>query len=109
MLDQYSVVGWQALNVLARKALSRDFMYYVYVLRSCNNSSKTYIGITQDLDARLLEHNCNTQPHTRVYSPWEIEAYVALSNSARAYKLEKYFKVGSGKAFLNKRILGVAK
>ena len=81
-------------------------MYYVYILRSVKNRSKTYIGITRSLDKRLLEHNLNTQLHTKVYSPWKIEAYVALSNMARAYKLEKYFKVGSGKVFLNKRLLG---
>ena len=81
-------------------------MYYIYILRCQKNHRKTYIGITRSLDKRLLEHNLNTQPFTKVYSPWKIEGYIALSNKDKAFKLEKYLKVGSGKAFLNKRLIG---
>ncbi len=30
---------------------------YVYLLRSASNPKKSYIGITEDLNARLTEHN----------------------------------------------------
>ena len=80
-------------------------MFYVYILRSENVSAKTYIGITENLEKRLAEHNANTQPHTRKYSPWKIEAYIALSDRDKAFSFEKYLKIGSGKAFLNKHLI----
>ena len=38
-------------------------------------------------------------------TPLTIEAYVAVKDKSRAIELEKYFKTGSGKAVLLKRIL----
>ena len=79
-------------------------MYYVYILRSKKHKCKTYIGITRNLINRLTAHNLNIEIHTRRYAPWEIESYVAVKDKAKAFKLEKYFKSSSGKAFLNKRL-----
>ena len=81
-------------------------MWYVYILRSIKNPRKTYIGITENLEKRLKEHNLNTQPHTSRYSPWIVETYIAFSDAKKAFYFEKYLKVGSGKAFLNKRLVG---
>ena len=79
-------------------------MWYVYILRSEKYSAKTYIGITEDLKRRLGEHNAGTQPYTSKYSPWILEAYIAFSDKEKAFSFEKYLKVGSGKAFMNKRL-----
>jgi predicted GIY-YIG superfamily endonuclease len=81
-------------------------MWYVYILRSIKDPYKTYIGITENVERRLGEHNSNTQPHTKRYSPWRVETYVAFSDKDKAFVFEKYLKVGSGKAFLNKRLIG---
>ena len=32
-------------------------MNYVYFLRSLDGKSKTYVGMTEDIDARLVMHN----------------------------------------------------
>ncbi len=80
-------------------------MWYVYILKSVNTDF-LYIGSTNDLKRRLLEHNEGLTQSTKHYKPFELEAYVAVKSEQQARNLEKYFKTGSGKAILNKRILG---
>ena len=79
-------------------------MWYVYVLQSIEHPW-IYIGSTNDLKRRLLEHNSGLNTSTKHYGPFEIQAYVAVKTEAKARELEKYFKTGSGKAILKKRIL----
>ena len=81
-------------------------MWYVYILKSIKDSSKTYIGATENVERRLAEHNLSTQPNTKRYSPWRVETYIAFSDKHKAFEFERYLKVGSGKAFLNKRLIG---
>jgi putative endonuclease len=79
-------------------------MWYVYILKSLK-SDFIYIGSTNNLSRRLQEHNDLKAQSTKHYAPFEIEAYVALKTEAKARELEHYFKTGSGKAILNRRIL----
>lgn len=79
-------------------------MWFVYVLKSISNDF-IYIGSTNNLKRRILEHNERLVLSTKHYAPFEIEAYVAVKTEKRARELEKYFKTGSGKAVLKKRIL----
>jgi putative endonuclease len=80
-------------------------MWYVYVIQSLN-SDFTYIGSTNDLKRRFAEHNDGLSQSTKHYSPFELLAYVAVQTESQTRKLEQYFKTGSGKAILYKRILG---
>jgi putative endonuclease len=77
-------------------------VYYVYILRSVNHPAETYIGSTQDLRARLAQHNAGQSIHTNKFKPWKIEAYVALPEKEVADRLERYLKTGSGRAFANR-------
>ncbi len=79
-------------------------MWYVYVIRSIE-SSYQYIGSTNNVEKRLDEHNRGETKSTKPYMPLILEAYVAVRTEAKARELEKYFKTGSGKAILKKRIL----
>jgi putative endonuclease len=79
-------------------------MWFVYVLKSISHPF-IYIGSTNDLERRLSEHNAGLTQSTKHYVPFEIEAFVAVKTEAKARELEKYFKTGSGKAVLKKRIL----
>ena len=79
-------------------------MWYVYVIRSIE-SSYQYIGSTNNVEKRLDEHNRGETKSTKPYMPLKLEAYVAVRTEAKARELEKYFKTGSGKAILKKRIL----
>ena len=78
--------------------------YYVYVLRSEVEPSKTYVGFTERPSERLLEHNNGSQVYTRRYKPWRPIAYFGFPDRSTASKFEKYLKTPSGKAFLNKHI-----
>jgi predicted GIY-YIG superfamily endonuclease len=79
-------------------------MWFVYIIKSvkCNF---IYIGSTNDLERRLEEHNGGISKSTSHYKPFVIEAYIAVKTEKKARDLEKYFKSGSGKAILKKRIL----
>jgi predicted GIY-YIG superfamily endonuclease len=80
-------------------------MHIVYILRSVKVPGKTYIGITQNLDKRLEEHNSGLSPYTKKFIPWEVETYITFKNRLLAEHFEKYLKVGSGQAFLKKHLL----
>ncbi len=82
--------------------------WYVYVLRSLRTSF-VYIGSTNDIERRLAEHNEGLTQSTKVYRPFRVAAFVAVETETKARELEHYFKRGSGKAILNKRILGLEK
>lgn len=63
------------------------------------------MGSTDNLQRRLAQHNGGEVQSTKAYAPLRLEAYIALHSEKKARQLEKYFKTGSGKAILNKRIL----
>jgi putative endonuclease len=82
-------------------------MWYVYIIRSTIKNDFIYIGSTNDLKRRFTEYNKGHSKATKPYSPFELEAYIAVKTEKKARNLEKYFKTGSGKAVLNKRILAI--
>jgi putative endonuclease len=79
-------------------------MKYVYMLQSINFPSQTYIGLTDDLRARLNAHNKGRSSHTDKYKPWQLMTYIAFSNEQKAIEFERYLKSASGRAFANKRL-----
>lgn len=81
-------------------------MWYVYVLKS-TVKDWMYIGYSSNLKSRVEQHNSGNVQSTKHYAPFELEAYVAVKTKQKAIELEKYFKTGSGKAVLKKRILGL--
>jgi putative endonuclease len=78
--------------------------WFVYVLRSLRRNF-IYIGSTNSLGQRLFQHNNGLVVSTKAYRPLQIVAYVAVQTEEKARELEGYFKTGSGKAILKKRIL----
>jgi predicted GIY-YIG superfamily endonuclease len=79
-------------------------MKYVYLLRSLSDPSQRYIGLTEDLNRRLEEHNAGKSPHTSKNLPWRIEVVVRFENDQKAASLERYLKSGSGHAFANRHL-----
>lgn len=78
-------------------------MYYVYLLRSIKNNSKTYIGYTTDLNQRLETHNSGGSIHTQQDRPWRLVTVIGFDSQQKAKDFEKYIKIGSGHAFAAKR------
>lgn len=79
-------------------------MWYVYILKS-KVRDWHYLGSTGNLKKRFKQHNTGEVQSTKHYAPFELEAYVAVQKESIARELEKYFKTGSGRAVLKKRIL----
>ncbi|MBR0812192.1 MULTISPECIES: GIY-YIG nuclease family protein [Bradyrhizobium] len=78
-------------------------MKYVYILETLD-SLHFYVGITDDLRARLTKHNAGEVPHTSKFGPWRVKTYVAFSNEKQAIAFERYLKSASGRAFAKKRL-----
>ncbi len=79
-------------------------MFYVYLLRSEKDPSRSYIGYTADLKSRLKAHNAGQNHSTLTFRPWILETYLAFTSEAKARAFETYLKTGSGKAFASKRL-----
>jgi putative endonuclease len=79
-------------------------MKYVYLLQSINHPDQDYVGLADDLRARLKVHNSGGSPHTAKYKPWRLVTYLGFSDEAKAVAFERYMKSGSGRAFAKKRL-----
>ncbi len=77
-------------------------MKYVYILQSVSGEH-FYVGVTDDVSARLAVHNGEHVTHTAKYAPWKLRTYIAFSEEDRAFAFERYPKSGSGRAFAFKR------
>lgn len=64
------------------------------------------MGSTNNIKRRFFEHNSGKACSTRSKRPWSIESYIVVKTEKQARSLEQYFKTGSGKTLLKKRILG---
>jgi putative endonuclease len=78
-------------------------MKYVYILMSVNFPAETYIGLTNDLRARMAAHNNGQAKHTSKFKPWRLVTYLGFSNPEKAVAFERYMKSSSGRAFAKKR------
>ncbi len=74
-------------------------MYFVYILKS-KVAKKSYVGMTDNIERRLREHNSGKSFFTKNYFPWEIIHKEMYGTREEARKREKYLKSGSGRKFL---------
>jgi putative endonuclease len=58
-----------------------------------------YVGLTDDMHARLEQHNKGSVPHSSKLRPWRIKTAVTFTDRTSAAKFEKYLKSDSGRAF----------
>ncbi|MDQ3075945.1 MAG: GIY-YIG nuclease family protein [bacterium] len=75
--------------------------YLLYVLKS-QNFQKSYVGITDDLERRLSEHNSGKSFYTKRYGPWRVIYTEQCTDVRNARVREKYFKSASGRKALRK-------
>jgi len=70
--------------------------YYVYAIQSMKDS-RVYIGMSYDVNKRLIEHNSGTTKSKKRYMPWKLvySEFVGMRIDAR--KREKYLKSGYGR------------
>ncbi|PCI29741.1 endonuclease [Candidatus Wolfebacteria bacterium] len=74
-------------------------MYYVYALQSMSRNY-IYVGLTNNIERRLKEHNSGHNVRTRAYRPFKIIRTEEHPDRPSARTREKYLKSGVGKEFL---------
>jgi putative endonuclease len=74
--------------------------YYVYVLKSCNRQYR-YIGISDNVERRIQQHNKGYNRTTKPYAPFELILSDKYTSRIEARRKEKYLKSGIGRQFLD--------
>jgi putative endonuclease len=78
-------------------------MYYVYVLKS-ELDKNFYVGYSNDLKNRLLQHEKGLVPSTKKRRPLKLIYYEACINQQDATHREKYLKTSWGKRYIKTRL-----
>ena len=78
-------------------------MITIYVLRSFKNGVH-YVGMTENIQRRLIEHNAGKSKFTSGHTPWEIIYTEMAENFIEGRIREKYLKTSAGKKFYLKVI-----
>jgi putative endonuclease len=77
-------------------ALFNTQMIYVYVLISeAKGAVRLYIGMSENVEKRLEEHNSGKTKSTRNFVPWQLFKKEKFENRVAARKREKELKQGS--------------
>lgn len=75
-------------------------MWFVYILQSDINK-KYYVGCTNNLDRRILEHNRGYNKSTKGNIPYKLIYFEKYSDQKEAYNREKKIKnYKGGQAFM---------
>jgi putative endonuclease len=74
---------------------------FVYVLKSLKDG-KRYVGISANLQNRIIQHNRGEVKATRGRRPFEIVYHEELGSLLDARGREKYLKSAAGRRFLKK-------
>ena len=74
-------------------------MWFAYALKSKKDGG-LYIGMSSDLERRLLEHNRGYNRSTKSRAPFSLIYSQEYSSRTEARRREKYLKSGVGREFL---------
>jgi putative endonuclease len=94
---KYAAVAKLADLLAGRQA--HTLMIVVYAISSIK-SSYIYVGQTNRLARRLLQHNSGKERTTRPHKPFKFIYSESFANRQLAREKEKYLKSGAGKEFL---------
>jgi putative endonuclease len=70
----------------------------VYIIKSLIDGS-FYIGMTDNFERRLSEHNAGKVKSTKGKRPWELAYFEEIEGREAARAREKYFKSAAGRRF----------
>ena len=77
-------------------------MFYVYAIKS-RTRNYVYVGITNNLNLRLSQHNKGQNKTTAPYKPFTLLYKEFCETRKLAREREKYLKSGIGKEWLKKK------
>jgi putative endonuclease len=87
----------------SRTTSDQNLFYYIYVLESKRDGNR-YIGMTQDLRKRFLEHQNGRSRATASRRPFELIYYEACRSYQDTKQREQYMKTTEGRRFITKRL-----
>jgi putative endonuclease len=92
--------GWRTCLPAGRMAKTPyKCMHYVYAIKSTRRNY-LYVGITDNIDRRIYEHNTGKNKTTRAYRPFVLFHTETYTTRAEARQREKFLKTGYGKELL---------
>lgn len=74
-----------------RSCVGKIYMYYVYIIKSINKSWY-YVGSTDNVLKRVLEHNQGITPSTKPHRPFELMLVEEYPTKTEARKRENKIK-----------------
>lgn len=102
MRDRLTVVASSATRRKGGDTIRN--MHYVYILKSLK-SNHYYIGSTDNLKRRLMEHNLGLGgEYTRKNKPFKLIYYEAYLNKKDALEGERFYKTGYGREILKGKL-----
>ena len=79
-------------------------MFFVYVIKS-RIKKYIYVGITENVERRVKEHNWGKQKSTKPYLPFDLIRQESFESRSAARFREKKLKSGFGKEWINLLLL----
>ena len=76
-------------------------MFYVYAIQSTTRNY-IYVGLTDNLNRRINEHNSGYNKTTKPYAPFVLIYKKEYPTRQEARVAEKYLKSSEGRAFLKR-------
>ena len=78
-------------------------MYYIYVIQSISYHTR-YVGVAEDVERRLGEHNAGRSRYTKGRRPWRIIHVEEVNTLSDARKREVFLKSGQGRKWLDQNL-----
>jgi len=79
-------------------------MFYTCIIESTEGAGHYYVGSTEDLAARMADHNGGRSAPMAKYRPWRLIWSCAFTTRTKADVSEEYLKSASGRAFQQKHL-----
>ena len=76
---------------LIQKIGDPHMKHYVYILQSEKNK-RYYVGVTNNVERRIGEHNLGKVKSTAPYKPWSLKRKEEYPDINTAYKRERFIK-----------------
>jgi len=80
-------------------------IYYVYILKSLKNG-RYYVGYTNNLEKRLIQHNSGKTVGNKYWGPFELIYKEEYNGPTKARKREFYIKRQKSKHFIEDLVNG---
>ena len=81
-------------------------MHYLYILLNKTNT-RTYTGVTDDVEKRLTEHNAGRVKSSRPYRPHRVIYSEEFETLIEARQKEKFYKSTTGRRRLKEMLFGL--